>query len=171
MNEIYVVEDREEDTIRIVEDTDDISGHEIEIYEALTIEEAKAFAQDYQQKRIQKLIGNLFELGTAPVFYFVTTMFINDYKYKHVCKQGFFSTKEKAEKFLIDNWHMLHECWNNYGVIEEIKMGVAESSCRDIKQWWFMDKTSHEQKLSEELMPANRPKCTEIDGRAIMFAF
>lgn len=181
MNKFFVVEDREKDTVRIVENEDSLIGSEIDLTETKTMEEAKAFAIEYQQKRITALIGNMFDLGEAPSFYFVTTMMIEDpdddsdtvgMKYRNVCKQGFFTTEERAKKFLNDNWYMLHEFHNNYGVVEKVKMGVADHACWNVEQWWYKDKTALESKLSEELEPTDRPKCTEInEGSATMFAF
>lgn len=167
----YVFEDRENDTVRISDNEDNLIS-EIEIYTSLTEEESKQFAANYQQKRIDSLINNMKEFGRYPSFYFVTTMLIEGDKHSNVCKQGFFGTKDEATKFLIENWPSLHEYWNNYGVIERIEMGQSEKSCWEVEQWWYKDETAEESKLSEKLVPTTRPKCTEInEGMATMFAF
>lgn len=167
----YVLEDRETDKVRI-SDNEDMTGSEIEIHEAESEEEAEAFASRYQQNRITSLIENLGEMGKAPSFYFVTTMFIEKEKHDHVVKHGFFATKELATSYLLDNWPSLHEYWNNYGVVEKVQLGLTHNSCWEVEQWWYKDETAEESKLSEKLVPTDRPKCTEInEGMATMFAF
>lgn len=74
--------------------------------------------------------------------YVLVTFYLDDTPDKHGLyyrndiKQGFWSSKEEAEKYLLDEWYNLHEYWNNAAVIEEYRMGPSMLQLKP-KQWWY----------------------------------